>query len=79
MDRTSQDKTVDLHAQSADPLWTIDEVAAYLRVSIATVRRWTNAGILPCYRFGNNRQRRFSREAVLTFVSRHAQNSGALP
>ena len=26
-----------------EPLWTLEEVAAYLRVSPATVRRWTNA------------------------------------
>ena len=58
---------------SVAPLWTLEEVAAYLRVSTATVRRWTNAGKLPCYRLGGNRERRFSREAVLAFVAQHAQ------
>jgi excisionase family DNA binding protein len=49
-------------------LWTITEVADYLRVSVATVRRWTNTGQLRCYRVGGNRERRFEREAVLTFM-----------
>ena len=61
------------------PLWTIDEVAAYMRVSIATIRRWTNAGVLPCYRLGSNKQRRFSKEAVLAFVSSRAQQPGSMP
>ena len=55
------------------PLWTLEEVAAYLRVSAATVRRWTNAGTLPCYRLGGRRERRFSREQVMTFVGSHLQ------
>lgn len=54
-------------------LWTIDDVAAYLCVSRATVRRWTNAGLLSCYRLGGSRQRRFTREAVLAFVEREKQ------
>ena len=56
-----------------EPLWTLEEVAAYLRVSPATVRRWTNAGRLACYRFGPSRQRRFSREAVFAFVAKHLE------
>lgn len=72
-------KAVSASTESVEPLWTIDEVAAYLRVSIATVRRWTNGGLLPCYRLGNNKQRRFSRASILAFVAQHAQNPGALP
>ena len=56
-----------------EPLWTLEEVAEYLRVSTATVRRWTNARKLACYRLGGNRERRFSREAVLAFVEEHGQ------
>ena len=59
--------------KSVEPLWTLEEVAAYLRVSPATVRRWTNAGRLACYRFGPSRQRRFSREAVFAFVAKHLE------
>ena len=62
---------------SVEPLWTLEEVAAYLRVSSATVRRWTNTGRLSCYRFGPSRQRRFSREAVLAFVAKHLEEGRA--
>ena len=55
------------------PLLTLEEVAAYLRVSTATVRRWTNAGKLTCYRIGGNRERRFSREAILAFIAERVQ------
>ena len=65
-------------ASSVEPLWTLEEVAAYLRVSIATVRRWTNTGRLACYRFGPSRQRRFSREAVLAFVAEHLESGGRM-
>ena len=62
-----------LATSAIEPLWTLEEVAAYLRVSPATVRRWTNTGRLACYRFGPSRQRRFSREAVFAFVARHLE------
>ena len=65
--------TSQLVTSAIEPLWTLEEVAAYLRVSPATVRRWTNAGQLPCYRFGPSRQRRFSRETVLAFVADHLE------
>jgi excisionase family DNA binding protein len=35
-----------------DHLWTLEEVAQYLRVSTATVRRWARAGALVSYRPG---------------------------
>jgi excisionase family DNA binding protein len=54
-------------------LWTLDEVAAYLRVSPTTIRRWTNAGKLPCYRLGTKGERRFSAEKVALFLAEHEQ------
>ena len=72
-DKPLSDRTVPV-----EPLWTIDEVAAYLRVSVATVRRWTNKGQLPCYRLGDNKQRRFSKDAVLAFVETRLQRQEAL-
>lgn len=59
--------------ETPEPLWTVEEVAAYLRVAPATVRRWTNRGELPCYRLGGNKERRFSRETVMAFVARSRQ------
>ena len=62
-----------------EPLWTLEEVAAYLRVSRATVRRWTNAGLLPCFRLGGNRERRFSQQAVLAFLTQRRETTQTQP
>jgi excisionase family DNA binding protein len=35
------------------------EVAAFLSVDPGTLRRWTNRGVLRCYRIGLGRERRF--------------------
>ena len=64
--------------EAPEPLWTLEEVAAYLRVAPATVRRWTNRGELPCYRLGGNKERRFSRETVMAFVTKYQQPVGDL-
>ncbi len=57
---------------AATRLLTLEEVAAYLRVSRATVRRWTNAGRLRCYRPGGAEGRRlFSQEHVREFLAKH--------
>jgi excisionase family DNA binding protein len=37
----------------------LHEVAAFLSVSAGTLRRWTNRGVLRCYRIGPGRERRF--------------------
>lgn len=46
-------------------LLTIREAAALLNVSMVSLRRWTDAGILPCVRVGARRERRFRREDLL--------------
>ncbi len=38
----------------ANELLTVQEVAAYLRVSRVTVWRWCQQGILPAFRIGRN-------------------------
>lgn len=40
-------------------LLNIKQAAAFLNVSEITVRRWTNQGLLNCYRLGKRRARRF--------------------
>ncbi len=40
-------------------LLNVRETAEFLNVSEMTVRRWTNAGLLRCYRIGPKRERRF--------------------
>jgi len=52
-------------------LLTLNQVADFLNVSQASVRRWTNKGKLTCYRLGGkNGSRRFAREDVLSFLSK---------
>jgi len=49
-------------------VFTSSQAARYLGVSLATVRRWTDAGYISCYRTPGG-QRRFAREQLDTFVS----------
>jgi excisionase family DNA binding protein len=48
--------------------FTSSQAATYLGVSLATVRRWTNAGHLHGYRTPGG-QRRFSREQLDQFLT----------
>ena len=45
-----------------EELLTIKEAAAFLKVSEMSLRRWTNAGKLKCYRVGGKNERRFTRQ-----------------
>ncbi len=49
-------------------LLNIKEAAALLKVSEASLRRWTNAGRLACLRLGAKRERRFRREDLMAFL-----------
>jgi excisionase family DNA binding protein len=49
-------------------VFTSSQAARYLGVSLATVRRWTDAGYLTGYRTPGG-QRRFSREQLDGFIS----------
>jgi excisionase family DNA binding protein len=49
-------------------LLDIREAAEFLRVSETSLRRWTNAGQLPCLRIGGRRERRFRRADLLAFI-----------
>lgn len=46
---------------------TVSQAASELGVSVATVRRWSNAGYLKGYRTPGG-QRRFTREQIEEFV-----------
>lgn len=48
--------------------YTSSQAARYLGVSLATIRRWTDAGHVSCYRTPGG-QRRFAREQLDVFVS----------
>jgi transcriptional repressor of dcmA and dcmR len=52
----------------AHDLLDIGEAARFLSVSETSLRRWTNAGALPCLRVGRRRERRFQRDDLLAFM-----------
>ena len=56
-------------------VFTSSQAARYLGVSLATVRRWTDAGHIDCYRTPGG-QRRFSRDQLDTFVTSMAHARG---
>ncbi len=56
-------------AASASALvFTSSQAARYLGVSLATIRRWADAGYISCYRTPGS-QRRFSRRQLDEFIS----------
>jgi len=59
------------HAQPRNDrrlVFTSSQAARYLGVSLATVRRWTDAGHVACYRTPGG-QRRFSRDQLDEFIT----------
>lgn len=54
-------------------VFTSSQAARYLGVSLATIRRWTDAGHVSCYRTPGG-QRRFSRAQLDDFVSSMQSN-----
>jgi excisionase family DNA binding protein len=57
------------HRSNASQLvFTSSQAATYLGVSLATVRRWSDAGHISCYRTPGG-QRRFSREQLDGFIA----------
>jgi excisionase family DNA binding protein len=49
-------------------MFTSSQAADYLGVSLATIRRWTDAGHISCYRTPGG-QRRFSKDQLDGFLS----------
>jgi excisionase family DNA binding protein len=57
-------------------VFTSSQAARYLGVSLATIRRWTDAGHISCYRTPGG-QRRFSRPQLDGFVA--SMRRGRMP
>jgi excisionase family DNA binding protein len=57
-------------------VFTSSQAAVYLGVSLATIRRWTDAGHLGCYRTPGG-QRRFSRDQLDGFLATLHRNGAA--
>lgn len=56
-------------------MFTSSQAAAYLGVSLATIRRWTDAGHVACYRTPGG-QRRFSKAQLDGFIgSLHSEET----
>jgi excisionase family DNA binding protein len=55
-------------------VFTSSQAARYLGVSLATIRRWADAGYISCYRTPGS-QRRFSRRQLDEFIT-SLQSSG---
>jgi excisionase family DNA binding protein len=70
--------TSPLQAPSNDRqlVFTSSQAARYVGVSLATIRRWTDAGHIHCYRTPGG-QRRFSRDQLESFVT-SMQNAGEI-
>ena len=59
-------------------VFTSSQAAHYLGVSLATIRRWTDAGHIGCYRTPGG-QRRFSRAQLDNFIASMSQEGPAGP
>jgi excisionase family DNA binding protein len=59
-------------------IFTSSQAARYLGVSLATIRRWSNAGYLTGYRTPGG-QRRFSREQLDGFIESLHRTSESTP
>ncbi|HEY1689988.1 MAG TPA: helix-turn-helix domain-containing protein [Solirubrobacteraceae bacterium] len=58
---------MDNQEQEHQLVFTSSQAARYLGVSLATIRRWTDAGYIECYRTPGA-QRRFSRRQLDEFI-----------
>jgi len=52
----------------SNSLLNTEEAARFLRVSQASIRRWSNAGLLPARRVGRRRERRFATADLVQFL-----------
>jgi excisionase family DNA binding protein len=57
-------------------VFTSSQAAGYLGVSLATIRRWTDAGHVSCYRTPGG-QRRFTRDQLDVFITSMHRDGGA--
>lgn len=57
--------TEKISLESLPDLLTVKEVAAILRVSPLTIKRWGKRGKLPAIRINSRGDRRYKKEAVL--------------
>jgi excisionase family DNA binding protein len=66
-------KRNDRHLKLAEQLLTVAEAAAFLNVSLNTIRALTGRGELSCYRIGGRKERRFSNSQIEAYLAKNAQ------
>ena len=54
--------------EETDSLLTAGEAANLLHVHINTVRGWSNLGVLPSFRIGPRKDRRFRKRDLMIFL-----------
>ena len=54
--------------QVSERLFNTKEAASFLRVSQASIRRWSDSGLLPARRIGRRRERRFTEGELARFL-----------
>jgi excisionase family DNA binding protein len=59
-----------------ESMLTARQVADFLHVSVSTVRRWSDSGMLKFYRIGSRGDRRYSREDILPFLEQSSASPG---
>jgi transcriptional repressor of dcmA and dcmR len=57
-------------AELSERLLNTDEAARYLRVSKASIRRWSDAGLIASRRVGGRRERRFREADLVAYLGR---------
>ena len=58
----------DGEVEEIDSLLTAGEAANLLHVHINTVRGWSNLGVLPSFRIGPRKDRRFRKRDLMIFL-----------
>jgi excisionase family DNA binding protein len=61
----------------SEQLFNTKEAAGFLRVSEASIRRWSDAGLLPAGRIGRRRERRFNKADLVGFLGKADVGSAA--
>ena len=56
---------------------TVSQVADFLHVSVSTVRRWSDTGMLKSYRIGPRGDRRYRLIEVISFVEEYTYHPRA--
>jgi excisionase family DNA binding protein len=54
---------------------TARQVAEFLHVSVSTIRRWSDKGMIEACRLGSRGDRRYRREDILLFLEESSGNS----